>query len=725
MLGWRHYTASSFRLPVPAGAGSFGAWVTIDRSGAVTVAVPHAEMGQGVFTAIPMLVAEELDCDPSRVRAIPAPLHAAYVNPLIVLDGLGLKPQSEPLSEVAYWTLERLLRLVGAQVTGGSTSLRNTWIAAREAGASARALLLAAAADRWNVPVGRLRTLQGRVVDPVANRYLPYGELAVDAAGRTPTRAPLKSREQFRLIGRNMPRVDAKSRTDGSLQFGIDVRLPGLLYAAIRQSPTLGSRLIRAELPDDGTRALATLVAGEHFYAVVAKSWWRAERIADKVLAQWQSSDEPALSTAAIHDSLTAALDSPDARVFEARGEPEKALGQARRKVSAQYRLGVAAHAAMEPLNCTIRLGAEACDVWVGTQAPTLVQQVVAKSAGLSRNQVRLHSMSMGGSFGRRLEPEVAQQAVAIARALPAGTPVQLIWSREQDLRHDCFRPAAAASVQAALGARGELLALDFRAAGVSVLDQYAKRALGIRWPRLPDRGVIDGVAGCAYDIPGFKVSHTRVDSSLPAGFWRGVGYSTNTFFLESFIDECAHAAGEDPYQYRRRHLQREPGVLRVLEEAARVSGWGRPVATRRGVRGGRGIALVQGFGSTLCLVVEAEVEANAIRVPRAFAVIDCGLAIDRVNVRAQVAGAIVFALSAALHGPVEVVSGAVKPSNFHELSLPLMSNSPRIQVEIIDSGAPIGGVGELGVPALAPALANAVFAASGKRLRELPLRLA
>ena len=723
--GWRAWQISRYRLPGGGPAHGFNAWISVDRQGLVSVAVPHQDMGQSIHSLVALLVTEEMDCDPARVIPIAAPLAAAYSNPFPVLDALRLGSPDDRVSSTASGLLETALRLGGEQFTGGSTSVRNCWEAARRAAAAARAMLIAAAAQRWEVPAERLRCIQSRVVDPAGNRYAGFGELAEQAAAIKPAGVRLKPRDQYRWIGRGIAKFDSRSKSDGSLKFASDIQLPGMRYASVRHAPQIGSSLLTAAWGDPGPEPGAVLVRGEDWFAVVASSWWLADRNADSVAAQWRAPADPRLSSDAMLATLRQSIEPGFGReVLRRSAASADRSATARKSVEARYETSLLAHQTMEPMNCTIRLGPDSCDVWVGTQVPGLARRAIARIVGVPVDRVHLHLRPMGCGLGRRLELDVVRQAATIATALPRGQAVQLLWRREEDTRRDMFRPAAAVRLRAGLGPRGDPVQLDCTLAGTSVLAHYIGRVSGVSGGWLPDRTVHDGITDQPYDIDDVTVRWMRVDSGVPAGFWRAVGYGSNTFFFESFIDECAHAAGEDPYQYRRRLLNRQPRHLRVLEEVARLSGWGRPVQARRGARAGRGIALTACYGSILAQVIEVEVEGSDVRVLRALAVVDCGLAIDRSSVRAQISGAIVMALSAALHGQVEVRDARVQPGNFREARLLSLRETPRIQVEILDGDAHPGGVGELGIPAVAPALANAVFSASGKRLRRLPLRI-
>lgn len=720
---WRAWRLGGYRAPAGEGESSFNAWVTIDRTGRVAVSVPHQEMGQGVFSLAALLVAEELDCDPAGITARPAPLGLAYSNPLPILDSLALKRGDDALGSVARRGLEAVLRLAGDQMTGGSTSARNCWIAARRAGAGARSALLSVAARRWGVPAERLRTLSSRVVDPVTGQSFGFGELAVAAAQEEPRRVEPKPREQYRLIGRGIRRVDSRAKTDGSARFAADIRLPGLRYASVRHAPILGETLASAVWPAGTTPAGADLVRGDQWFAVVATSWWLADRYAEGVEARWAGTSTTPINSGGYLQTLRAAAERKAGREVAVRSDPPDRPIPVRKTLVADYDAAFVAHQTMEPMNCTIRLDQDRCEVWIGTQVPDLVRRMVARVAGLSASKVVVHPCLVGCGLGRRLETDLALQAVRVAQALGRGVPVQVQWRREEDTRRDMYRPAAAARFEVGLGARGEVVRLECSLSGPSVVAQYMRRHFGLPLGWVPDRTCHDGVSDVIYDFDELRVRHARIDSPLPVGFWRAVGYGVNSFFIESFVDECAHAAGDDPFQYRRRLLQKQPRALRVLEEVGRLSGWGRPVQTRRGARGGRGVAIVQSFGSIVAQAVEAEVAGTEIRVLRVVAVVDCGLAIDRGGVRAQIASAIVGGLSAAIHGQIDAVDGAIRQGNFNDARLLSLRETPRIQVEMIDGSPEVGGVGEVGLPPVAPALANAVFAATGKRLRRLPLR--
>jgi isoquinoline 1-oxidoreductase beta subunit len=722
--GFRAWRLARYKPASAEGRHSFNAWIGIDRQGTVSVFVPHQEMGQGIHTLLALLVAEEMDCDPARVVAVAAPLSAAYSNPVPLLDALGVDESGGRLRSTTQRAFGSMLRLFGEQVTGGSSSVRNCWEATRHAAAAARAMLITAAAVRWGVPADRLRCIGSRVVDPVGNRYVGFGELATEAALIEPAASKPKPRDQYRLVGRGIPRLDSRAKSDGSAKFACDIRLPDQSFASVRHAPQVGVKLMKASWPSAGAPAGASLVSGDDWFAVVARSWWLADKFAESVVADWSAPAVPALSSESYLVELRQRTEAPGVRSVFRRQESDDRKPAVRKTFEARYEVPFLAHQTMEPMNCTIRLGTDRCEVWTGTQAPGLVQRAVARVVGLSNESVVVHPQLMGTGLGRRLEIDVVRQAAQIATALPRGQAVQLLWRREEDTRRDMFRPAAVARLQAGLGARGELVRLECTLASASVLTQYTSRLMGVNLTRLPDRTTHDGLSDLAYDIDDVEVRFDHAPTSIPVGYWRAVGYGVNTFFLESFIDECAHAAGDDPYQFRRRLLQRQPRPLRVLEEASRLSGWGRPVQSRRGSKGGRGIALSSCYGSIAAQVIEVEVDGSEVRVLRALTVVDCGLAIDRGGVRSQIAGSIVMALSAALHGQIDIRDARVIQGNYSDARVLSLRESPRIQVEMIDGASNPGGVGELGVPAVAPALANAVFAATGKRIRRLPLKI-
>jgi len=703
---------------------ALNAWVKIVPDGSVVVAVPHQEMGQGIHTGLATLLAEELDADWSRVRVEEAPLDKIYGNYVMLGDGLPVGPEdSGILATTLRWVGFKVGEGLGLLATGGSTSMRNAWEPMRLAGASARELLLATAAKKWRVPAAECATQTGFVLHVASGRRFGYGELASEAAQLPPPAAPrLKEAKDYRLIGKPLPRLDAPAKVNGTAQFGIDVRLPDMLYAALAQCPVFGGALksydeakIRA-LP--GVKAVVPL---GNAVAVVADSWWRAHQALANLPVVWDEGANAGLDSKAIFAQYGRDIESGATTEYRAEGEVWPAMARAAQTVEARYSVPLLAHATMEPMNCTALLKDGRCEVWAPNQSPSLVQLAAARSAGIDSDKVVVHTTLLGGGFGRRVETDFVAQAVSIAKALP-GKPVKLLWSREEDMQHDMYRPAVISKFRAGLDPAGRPLAWWNRIAGPSVTRSFMDRTLpaaAMDFP--PDKANADGAAEIPYAFPNLLVEHALSKTPVPIGFWRSVGHSYNAFFTECFVDELALAAKQDPYQFRRSLLGAKPRLLKVLDTVATKAGWGRPL----GIGMGRGIALHASFRSVVAQVAEVSLEATGeVKVHRVVCAIDCGLAVNPDIVVAQMESAIIFGLTAALFGEITLSKGRVEQSNFPSYEMLRLAQSPAIEVHLVDSGAPLGGVGEPGTPPIAAALANALFAASGKRLRSLPLRL-
>lgn len=724
------------RLRLPAGAAApkgeswLTAWLRIGADGSVTVAVPRQEMGQGITTALPMLVAEELDCDPASLRVEQAPIDPIYANATMVGDGVPFRPDDHGwLARLARHSQYKVGELLGVQATGGSTSVRDGWEVMRRAGAAAREMLIAAAAARWGVASGECLTALGVV--RFGNRSLRYAELIAEAARQPiPARPALKNPAQYRVIGSALPRLDVPAKTDGSAQFGIDVRQPGQRYAALAQCPVFGGSLKRVDAAQanamPGVQAVIELDAtstSAAAVAVVADSWWRAKRALDALQIQWNDGPNAKLDSVAQRQIYADLLRQGEARAYDSVGNAPLELAAAKQVVQARYEAPYLAHATMEPMNCTARVKDGRCDIWVGTQAPTFVKWLASGAAGVGSDAVSVHLPYLGGGFGRRAEMDVVVQAAAIARRLP-GTPVQLLWSREEDIQHDVYRPMAMAQLRCALDAQGGIRAWHNRIVSQSCTGGLTARLQpAVASDLMKDKTTAEGAFDLAYAMPHRLVEHVLVHQPVPVGFWRSVGHSYNAFFVEGFLDEVAQAAKRDPYEFRRALLAGAPRHLRVLQTAAQKAGWGSPLPPRTG----RGIALAESFHSIVAQVAEVEVGAdNALRVKRVVCAIDCGKAVNPGIVAAQMESGIVFGLSAALHGEVTLKDGRVEQANFPDYDVVRMADCPAIETHIVESGwEHLGGVGEPGTPPIAPAVANAVFAATGQRLRRLPLRLA
>ncbi|MBK6853474.1 MAG: xanthine dehydrogenase family protein molybdopterin-binding subunit [Burkholderiales bacterium] len=765
--------------PVPgsgaaAQALALNGWVRISSDNHVTILLARAEMGQGVSTALAMLLADELDADWASVTTEAAPIDPIYNNLATLVDGLPFDPDSTGIvKRVAGWTTAKLMREFGINMTGGSSTIKDLWGPMRQAGASARAMLMSAAAARWSAPLSALRTEAGRVIHS-DGRSASYGEL-VDAAAKlpVPSDVPLKTPAQWRLLGQPLPRRDSAAKSDGSAVFGIDVRLPGMAWASVVMSPQLGGSLLGFDADKvlkDQPGAIKVLAVGapgspgaRHGapagVAVIADNSWRAMlalRMAQSTGAiRWRAPDAvvnsaggvasaasltgPAAAPATVHQALAAAiagpLDEQPGFTFKSVGDVKAAMTGAARRITASYEAPYLAHATLEPPNCTVRVDVDGAgtptgaEVWVSTQVPDLARSAAAQVLGLKAEQVRVNSLLIGGGFGRRLEVDFITQATEIARGLP-GRPVQTVWSREQDIGHDFYRPACVARYEAGLDAQGRLVAWHAVSASQAIVHQVLNRHWGLAGGG-PDKTTAEGAFDQAYEFAAARAAHVVVDLPVPVGFWRSVGHSHQAFFQESFVDEVAHAAGVDPLAWRVQLLARHPRELAVLKRCANLAGWGTPLAPAAdGAPVARGLALHRSFGSVVAEVVEASLAppgsgAQRIRVHRVVCVIDCGAVVNPAIVRQQLESSVVFGLSAALYGEITLADGRVQQSNFHDYPVLRLNECPHIETDIISSSAHPEGVGEPGVPPLAPALANAVFALTGQRLRSLPLRLA
>jgi isoquinoline 1-oxidoreductase subunit beta len=685
-------------------------WLKIDSSGRVIVAVPQAEMGQGVYTALPQLVADELGADWRTVGVEPAPLHPVYANTFFSENMAESLPSL--LQGMGRWALVELARRYSIQLTGGSTSVMAYHDTLRLAGASAREMLCKAAARRWDVDWRTCDTANGFVGHQ--GKRLRFAELVDEVDADDAPEAPTL-RARARLIGRSVPRIDTPAKVDGSARFGLDVRLPDMVYAAVRagtvDTPELASVDAGAARRRPG---VIDVVEGPTWVAVVADTWWGAKSALDAVKARFDRPETIAASPA-IDKALRDALAGEDAEAFQDQGDVEEALSGAG-VVQATYGVPFLAHACLEPMNATVRITDDGAEVWAPTQSATLVNWRVADALGLSEDEVTVFPTLLGGGFGRKAEVDACVQAALIAQKVKR--PVQLIWSREEDTQQDKFRPAARARMRAKLGADKRIAAWDATIAVPSVGPSFMSRNV----PALgggggPNAQALEGALHMPYDIGAVRVSHADVETPVPLGFWRSVGHSYTAFFVESFVDELAHAAGVDPLTFRLRMLGKSPRHAEVLRRAAAEAGF-----MGAGEDGSaQGIALHESFGSIVAQVAEVAIKDGQLAVNRVTCAIDCGRVVNPDIVRQQMEGGIIYGLSAALTGAITFANGMAEQANFDAYPLLSMAESPEIDVHIIDSTEPPGGVGEPGVPPIAPALANAVFAATGVRVRDLP----
>ncbi|KWF62403.1 aldehyde dehydrogenase [Burkholderia multivorans] len=673
----------------PARAGVFApnAFVQIDRSGRVTLVMPKVEMGQGVYTALPMLIAEELEVPLSSVTLDHAP-----PNEKLFLDPL-----------------------LGGQLTGGSTSVRYAWEPLRRAGATARVLLVSAAAKQWNVDPAACHAENGEVRHPPSGRRASYGELA-DAAAKlpVPTDVALKKPDQFKLIGTPAKRLDSPEKVDGVAQFGLDVRLPGMRYAVIVNSPVFGGTV--ASVDDTAAKKIPgvrQIVRVDDAVAVVGDHTWAAKRGASALVVKWNEGAHANVSTKDLFADLAQAAANGKGAVARKDGDVDHAFSNAKTRVDAVYEQPLLAHATMEPVNCTVHVRSDACEVWVGTQVPTRARDTAQRITGLPAERIVVHNHLLGGGFGRRLETDMIGQAVKIAKQV--GAPVKVVWTREEDIQHDMYRPCYHDRISAALDANGKPIAWRHRIVGSSILARFAPPAFkdGV------DPDAVEVAIDLPYDVPNQLIDYVRQEPRhVPTAFWRGVGPTRSTFVVESFIDELAAQTKTDPVQYRRALLDKTPRARNVLDIATTAAGWGAALPQGQG----RGVSVMHAFGSFFAIVADVAVDDGEVRVTRVVCAVDCGMTVNPNTIEAQVQGGIIFGITGALYGEVTIENGRVTQRNFTDYRVLRINETPPIDVHIVKSGEAPGGIGEPGTAATAAAVANAIFAATGKRLRKLPI---
>ncbi len=691
LLGWHVEARQRVLAATVKGTPSAfapNAFIRIGRDGRVTMIVAQVEMGQGTYTSMPMLVAEELEVGLDQVHVE----HAPPDDKLYGLPGFGF------------------------QMTGASTSVRLLYEPLRRAGATARSMLVAAAAQSWNVDVASCRAEKGVVTHTPTARKLAYGAL-VDRAAKlpVPTQVTLKDPKNFTLIGTPAKRLDTPAKVNGTAQYGIDVRLPGMKIATVAASPVVGGKV--ASVDDRKAKAIKgvrQIVRLDDAVAVVADNMWAAKQGLAALVIRWDDGPNGRVSTADVVQGLAAAAQTPGA-VVRNEGNAAAAVAGAPKKMEAVYEVPFLAHAAMEPINCTVHVRPDSCEVWTGSQVLARAQAGAAEVTGLPLEKVVVHNHYLGGAFGRRLEFDYVPQAVRIAQQVKG--PVKVIWTREEDIQHDVYRPYYYDRIAAGLDARGQPIAWSHRLVGPAILARFAPPVFkdGI------DLDAVDGAAQLLYEIPAIRVEFVRHEEPmLNTGFWRGVGVTHNNFVIESFIDELAAAAKQDPVAYRRALLGKSPRARAVLDLAAQSAGWGQPLPEGRA----RGVSvLYSGWGSYLAQVAEVSVsKSGEVRVHRIVCAVDCGTVVNPDTVKAQAEGGIVFGISGALYGEVTLKNGRVEQSNFHDVRVLRINETPKIEVYLVRNLEAPGGFGEPPTAVTAAALANAVFAATGKRIRKLPL---
>jgi isoquinoline 1-oxidoreductase subunit beta len=659
------------------------AWVRVAPDDTVTMMIPSAEMGQGITTSLPMLVAEELEVDWRKVGIEFAPADPAYANPIFKM-----------------------------QATGGSTSIRGFFVPLRQAGAAAREMLRQAAAAQWGVPLSECNAVNGRIVH-ASGKSESYGALAHAAAQLpVPTGVELKPRSAWRILGKSTARLDTPPKVDGSAQFGLDVRLPDMLVGTIAACPVFGGKLKALdERPALAVKGVKAVIKLADAVAVLAEGYWPAKKGLMALAPQWEEGANAALDSERISAALRDGL-GVNGAIAETHGDAAAALQKSAKIVEAIYTLPFLAHATMEPMNAAAKVSADRCEIWAPTQGQGPAQQVVAKILGLKPEQVAIHTTYLGGGFGRKFELDCILQAVMLAKQ--AGRPVKLIWSREEDIQHDFYRPVSTARLRAGLDFAGKVTAWDFKIVAPSIMTRV--------FPNLVKDGVdpssVEGAVESPYAPDDRRIEYVLKDVGVPVGFWRSVGNSITSFYVEGFIDELAQAAGQEPYAFRRNLLAQKPRHRAVLDKAAETANWQAPPPAGHF----RGIAMHESFGSIVAEAVEISIGPDGLRVHRVDCAVDCGLAINPDTIVAQMESGIAYGLTAALYGEITLKAGRVEQANFDSYRMLQLAQMPKINVSILEGDDKPGGIGEPGTPPIGPALANAIFAATGKRLRSLPI---
>ena len=653
-----------------------GIWIRIAPDGSTTLIIPSSEMGQGVNTSLSMILAEELEADWQSVKTETAPVNSKYIN-----------PESN-----------------SGQMTAGSSSVKGFWNPLRKAGAAVRLMLQKAAAQKWKIPIEECVAKSGYIYRKNSSQKLSYGELA-EAAGKIdiPSDPPLKNSKDYNLVGKSIKRIDIPSKTNGSAQFGIDVRLPEMMYATIRQSPVFGGEVLSYdEDAAKSIRGVKKVILIPNGIAVIADNTWRAKRGMELLNLKFHGGETIGLESKQVQKELLKALD-----------DEGKTKIEANQVLDLEYEVPFLAHAPLEPMNCTANVTDNFCEVWVPTQSQGGCMDVAKEITELDEEQIQIHTTYLGGGFGRRGETDFVKQSLILAKAL--GKPIKVTWMREEDMQHDFYRPASISRFQIGLNKDGFPISWNNQLASPSILKRFFAP---MAWFNI-DPLSTEGADEIPYAIEDFNIDYSEVDSGVPVGFWHSVGSSFNAFFTESAIDEAAHLAQQDQFDYRMKLLSGKPRFQKVLEKVMRESKWGRILPKGHGL----GISIHKTRGSIAGAVIEVSTDVNGLlNLNKAWIAIDCGKVINPNTVRAQMEGGFTFGLSATLGEEITLKDGRVEQSNFHDYSILRLKGSPEISVEIIESGNEIGGVGEVAVPLAAPALTNAIFSSSGRRIRTLPL---
>jgi len=658
------------------------AWLRIGSDDSITFFCDRAEMGQGVYTALPMLVAEELGVGLERIKVEFAPPGDEYIN-----------------------------NLIGGQITGGSTSIRDAWEKLRKAGATARHLLVSAAAEEWGVDARSCRVADGVILSPQLKK-LKFGEV-VDAAAKLPLPkdVPLKDPSKFTLVGKAQRRKDTPAKVDGSAVYGIDVKLPGMVYAALAQPPALGGSV--KTFDDEKARAMPGFIATvltSSGVAVVADTWWRARKARDELKIDWEAGPNASLNDAKIAQTLRKGAEG-EGRVARHDGDAAAAIKGAARVVRAEYELPLLAHATLEPQNCTADVRADGADIYVPTQVQQIAQAAAAKAAGLDPKQVKIHTTFLGGGFGRRLEVDFIPAAVEASKAVKK--PVKLIWTREDDMTHDAYRPPAFDQATGAFDDKGNLIAWNLHLTGPSI----TARMFPSVTEKMVDPFAVEAAANYPYDVPNVHVDFKQQEIGINVGYWRSVSHALNCYVAESFMDELAVSAKKSPYEFRKALLQKQPRFLKVLDLAFKESHFNAPLRGHY-----HGLAVMEGYGTYMAQVADISLAEGKVKVHRIYCVADCGMQVNPDTVVAQIESSVIFGLSALMWGEINIQNGRVQQTNFDGYKVARMTDAPRIDAYVIDSTEAPGGIGEPATALVAPAVCNAIYTGTGRRIRSLPL---
>ncbi|MEM6800161.1 MAG: molybdopterin cofactor-binding domain-containing protein [Bacteroidota bacterium] len=681
----------------------FDIWLKISPDNSVTAVIPHAEMGQGVHTSLAMMLADEMDADWDKVKILEAPAHREYAN-YALGKGFTLGDMQFPswLTGTVDGAFLKIMQSMNMQITGGSASIRTTGMhGMRVAGAAAKATLLAAAADEWKVDKESLRADKSVIYHDASNRSASFAELAPKAAELSaPANPVLKSEEDFKIMGTSVPRRDIPAKVNGTASFGMDINLPNMKYATIKASPVFGNKVSSIDASEaESMKGVDKVVQLENAVAVIADGYWTAKQALAKVKVDFGETDQNQVSQDAIFAQFNKAMDEGENQEvdYEA-GDAEGALAKADKVIEAEYKVPYLAHAAMEPMNCTAWIHDGKCEIWTGTQNPLGVLAFAAEFLDMEEDDIQVHNQYLGGGFGRRSMNDAVQQALSLAKEVDV--PVKLIWSREEDIQQDFYREAKVSRFKGAFDTEGNATAW---------ISQYS------------DKYEPGEASVIPYDIENTFVHYTSSKTLIPWGPWRSVAHTTHGFFIESFIDEMAHAQEQDPYEFRRKLLSNNPRFLKVLEMAAEKADWGKELPKNWG----RGIGIHKSFGTIVAEVAEVEVKENGkVQVHRVVCAADPGFAFHPDAFKAQIESGVIYGLTAAMYGDIRIENGAVAQSNFHDYQMIRMNEAPDIEVHIINSGEYPGGAGEPGTPVVAPAVTNAIFDATGSRIRELPINL-